>query len=101
MPLTGPAGNGGKGVENKECNILFDEDRFFHLKRLRHSGTYGPLFHEDYFENSDDDEYPRLDVNSSFALSLDHFNIIIETFLRGQLLSVYLSSRRKQTMSFW
>ena len=95
----------------KECSVLFDEDRFFHLKRLRSKGTYKPLFNdEDCFVSSSRQKDPRsddemmdskLDTQSSLALNLDHFNLIVETFLRGQLLSVHLSSRCKETMSFW
>lgn len=106
----------------KECSVLFDEDRFFHLKYLRSKGTYIPLFNdEDYFISSPSRQqqpqnHPhhhqrldrhhemidsKLDTQSSFALNLDHFNLIVETFLRGQLLSVHLSSRCKETMSFW
>jgi len=99
------------GNIDKECNVLFDEDRFFELKRLRSDGNYQPLFHNDDFiysnsssrdEQDEDSQYEiyKLDSDNSYSLNLDHFNLIIETFLRGQAMSCYLSSRKKETMSF-
>lgn len=93
-----------------ECNILFDEDRFYHIKRLRTEGNYKPLFtDEDYHLSSpasnDDKTYKelsKLGTDSSYSLNLDHFNLIIDTFLRGQMLSLYLSSKLdRESMSFW
>ena len=90
----------------KECNILFDEDRFYHLKRLRSEGSYIPLFKDDdYFlssyQQNAGDKISKIDTDSSYSLNLDHFNLIIDTFLRGQLMSLYLSTRNKESMSFW
>eukprot|EP00551_Chaetoceros_affinis_P009177 CAMPEP_0203680304 /NCGR_PEP_ID=MMETSP0090-20130426/38735_1 /ASSEMBLY_ACC=CAM_ASM_001088 /TAXON_ID=426623 /ORGANISM="Chaetoceros affinis, Strain CCMP159" /LENGTH=857 /DNA_ID=CAMNT_0050548315 /DNA_START=45 /DNA_END=2621 /DNA_ORIENTATION=- len=110
-----------------EHNVLFDEDRFYHLKRLRSDGMYIPLFNDEDFFPASTTKTPttststsantvdnkanshaeqmqissKLDTQSTYSLSLDHFDLIIDTFLRGQLLSSHLSSRRKETMSFW
>ncbi len=100
-----------------EYNVLFDEDRFYYLKRLRSNGMYIPLFNDDDFSPCTS-SFPdaacssavagaasvlmsKLDTQSTYSLSMDHFNLVIDTFLRGQLLSSHLSSRSKETMSFW
>ncbi len=68
---------------------LFDDEDYY-LKKYSHGG------HElEFFDAS------KLNGEASYALSLNHFNLIVDTFLRGQLLSLYLSSRNKNSMSFW
>ena len=107
-----------RGKTEKECSILFDEDRFYHLKRLRSKGSYIPLFNDkDYHVSSSNPEeamtnkenknndteraFSKLNNEYSYALSPDHFYLILNTFLRGQLMSVYLSSQSKDSMCFW
>ena len=73
-----------------ESAIIFDEDRFYHIKNLRAAGRYLPLIQ-------------KLDgqsTNRSLSLSLDHFDLIFETFLRTQCLSSYISNGDKELMLF-
>lgn len=83
----------GAGVPNgrNETAIIFDEDRFFHLKNLRAEGRFSPLF----------SSYDLTQRPSTLTLSLDHFDLILESFLRTQCLSTYICSRDKCSMLFW
>ena len=80
-----------------ECHILFDEDRFLELKRMRGNGKYAPLFSN----LSVDVNVPILETRSPLALNADDFNLVLETFLRGQGLSTYISSQKKETLVYW
>jgi len=132
----------GTNDGDRDVNILFDEDRFFHLKTLRADGCYLPLLlGERYFtsaatvndtrspqnrteedaplssdqlttpqwrgDKSGEDDYNRLertaqlDSKSDFALDPAEFGLILETFLRGQGVSSWISSQRKGDMVFW
>jgi hypothetical protein len=82
---------------DSDCHILFDEDRFLELKRMRGNGKFTPLFGDLSVEI----DVPRLETRSPLALSLDDFNLILETFLRGQGLSTYISSQKKETLAYW
>ncbi|CAB9516070.1 DENN [Seminavis robusta] len=81
-----------EAVGDKKCSeptILFDEDRFFHIKRWREEHGYEPLFkHSDH------------DVNRNLALSMDGFNLVLETFVRCQSMNLFLSSQSKEGMAF-
>lgn len=74
--------------EAAECTVLFDEDRFFHLKNLRADKkrllTGIPLTR-----------------SQQLALSVDEFDLVLETFLRGQGLSTYISSQKIDEMLYW
>ncbi|KAL7542840.1 hypothetical protein ACHAXR_012149 [Thalassiosira sp. AJA248-18] len=73
----------------KESAIIFDEDRFYHIKKLRAEGLYQPLIQ-------------KPDTKSAqFTFGLDHFDLIFETFLRTQCLSTYISDGDKESMLFW
>jgi len=117
----------------EDISILFDEDRYFHLKTLRADGCYLPLLlSECYFTSGDTDDgkhqrqheqhgseevssaipqpnpnqanstkTTRLDCKSDFALNPVEFNLVLETFLRGQGISSWISSRPKGEMVFW
>jgi hypothetical protein len=83
--------------------VLFDEDRFFHIKNLRAGGKYKPLFqagspfqrkHVNY------DVDGPMASDDSLALSLDDFDLILETFLRCQSMSTFVSSRPKGRMAY-
>ncbi|KAL9179777.1 hypothetical protein ACHAXT_007747 [Thalassiosira profunda] len=69
--------------------IIFDEDRFFHIKNMRAEGRYVPLIQK------------AGAMDSKGPLSLDHFDLIFEAFLRTQSLSIYISDGDKKQMSFW
>ena len=70
-----------------EPTVLFDEDRFFHIKKARASGEFKPLFIQN--------------TTADLALSLDDFDLIIESFLRCQSMSHYISSRPKEEMVYY
>mmetsp|Transcript_7437 Transcript_7437/g.16861 ORF Transcript_7437/g.16861 Transcript_7437/m.16861 type:complete len:1957 (+) Transcript_7437:3-5873(+) len=72
-----------------ESVIIFDEDHFFHIKNLRAEGRYMPLIQK-----------PDDSTNAKFSLSLDHFDLIFEIFLRTQCLSTYISDGNKEAMLF-
>lgn len=71
-----------------EPTVLFDEDRFFFIKRWREENGYEPLL--EYSEQ----------VNRSLALSMDGFNLVLECFVRCQSMNWYLSSQSKHRMAF-
>ena len=75
------------GARN-ECAIIFDEDRFYHIKNLRAEGRNLPLIQ-------------KRERSSRFTFSLDHFDLIFETFLRTQSLSTFISEGSKESMLFW
>jgi len=83
-------GAGGPNGRN-ETAIVFDEDRFFHLKNLRAEGLFSQLF----------SSYDLTQRTSTLTLSLDHFDLILESFLRTQCLSTYICSRDKCSMLYW
>ena len=72
----------------KESTVLFDEDRFFHLKNVRADKKK---------------TLPGIPQSKSrqLALSVDEFDLVLETFLRGQGLSTYISSQDKERMLYW
>ena len=71
----------------EEPTVLFDEDRFFHLKHVRASMSAKNLC--------------KKSVGSDLALNLDDFDMIVESFLRVQSLSTYISSRNKTEMLYY
>ncbi len=81
----------GVPTGKNETAIIFDEDRFLHLKNLRAEGRFSALF-------------SSLDLNrrkTDLTLSLLHFDVVLETFLRTQSLSTYICSRDKCSMLYW
>lgn len=82
---------------DSECHILFDEDRFLQLKRMRGNGKFTPLFSDLNIEM----DVPRMETRAPLALNLEDFNLILETFLRGQGLSTFISSQKKETLAYW
>lgn len=129
IPTTMTNESGG----GEDISILFDEDRYFHLKTLRADGCYLPLLLSERYFTSDDTgggkhqrqqeqheseevssaiprpnlnqanstKTTRLDCKSDFALDPVEFNLVLETFLRGQGISSWISSRPKGEMAFW
>lgn len=84
---------------SSESTVLFDEDRFLHLKNLREQGHYMPLI-------------PRKNVNTvstlnmlgfsnHLALCREDFDLILKSFLRTQGMSTFISSLPKTSMAFW
>ena len=68
--------------------VLFDEDRFFHIKRWREENGFEPLLRD-----------ADLSANRNLALSMDGFNLVLETFVRCQSMNWYLSSQPKHKMA--
>ena len=77
-----------KKAHNTDPTVLFDEDRFFHIKRHREEYGFEPLMQ---------DADPS--ANRSVALGMDGFNLILETFVRCQSMNWYLSSQPKEKMA--
>lgn len=75
-----------KKGHSQESTVLFDEDRFFHIKRWREEQGFEPLL-----QDADDSR-------RSLALSMDGFNLVLETFVRCQSMNWYLSSQPKSKM---
>jgi hypothetical protein len=77
------------GADGKvEPTILFDEDRFFHVKNLRESEGFSPLFGE-----------LSKNESSKMAIALEDFDLILEVFLRCQSMNVYIGSRKQADMA--
>eukprot|EP00536_Pseudo-nitzschia_multiseries_P000393 jgi/Psemu1/300022/fgenesh1_kg.5_\ len=72
-----------------EPTVLFDEDKFFELKNHRAKKASRPLFTR---QPSD---------SGALALNLDDFDLILESFLRCQSMSIYISSRPKKEMFYY
>lgn len=69
--------------------IIFDEDRYFSIKSHRAEGS-APLFASK--ENMHKERH--------FALNIEYFDLILETFLRTQCLSTFISKERQDLMLF-
>lgn len=84
--------------------MLFDEERFFHIKNLRAQRRYMPLLmgkqYYPTFVAEDIFDQPT-STDTSLALSLDDFDLVLEAFLRCQGMSTFISSRQRTTMAFW
>jgi hypothetical protein len=70
-----------------EPTVLFDEDRFFHVKNLRESEGFESLF-------------GQLKKSTRLALSLDDFDLVLEVFLRCQAMNVFIGSQSPNVMAF-
>lgn len=67
--------------------MIFEEDRFFHIKNLRaqkKSSRSGSKISK-----------------SNLSLSIDEFDVLLEAILRCQGISTYISSQKKESMLFW
>jgi hypothetical protein len=73
-----------------EPTVLFDEDKFFEIKNHRANQAWKSLL-------------PKKEANSSgsLALILDDFDLVLESFLRCQSMSIYISSRQKKDMFYY
>jgi len=69
--------------------IIFDEDRYFSIKSHRAEGS-APLF----------DSKATKHKERNFALNIEYFDLILETFLRTQCLSTFISRERRDLMLF-
>ena len=84
------AAGGEKVDKSHERTVLFDEDRFFHIKNLRHAHGFRPLFRK----------FDLGQTSSRLSLALDDFDLILEVFLRCQSMNEFIASREKNTMAF-
>lgn len=67
--------------------VLFDEDRFFHIKKSRERNGFAPLF-------------GKRSQTTELALSLLDFDLIIELLLRCQCVNAYIGTRGRDEMAF-
>ncbi|VEU34065.1 unnamed protein product [Pseudo-nitzschia multistriata] len=72
-----------------EPTVLFDEDKFFEIKNHRANMAPTPLFNR----------IPS--KTGSLVLVLDDFDLVLESFLRCQSMSIYISSRPKKDMFYF
>jgi len=91
-----------------ECSVLFDEDRFFSIKRLRAEERYIPLLMgQTLFQESCSTGSTKCSLDGPIgqdtilALNPDDFDLVLEVFLRSQGMSTFVSSRQKERMAFW
>jgi hypothetical protein len=77
---------------SSEPTILFDEDRFFHVKKIRERAGFDPLFRPNEISSSS--------TPKQLALSLDSFDLVLELFLRCQSMNDYIGTRRRKDMAF-
>lgn len=72
-----------------EPTILFDEDKFFEMKRLRElsSNRAVPLF-------------TKANCITKLSLSLENFDLVLEVFLRCQSMNAYLGTVERDAMAF-
>ena len=87
----------GYATSEEEPTVLFDEDRFFHVKNIRATKRGKPLF----TRKDDDDGHNNCQATTDLALSLEDFDLIVESFLRVQSISTYISSRDKTDMLYY
>jgi hypothetical protein len=71
--------------------VLFDEDRFFEVKRWRAIRRQIP--------DKVLSQQPG-SLSADFVLRLDECDLVLEVFLRCQSMNVYISSRRREDMMF-
>ena len=92
---------GNRKIE-QETSILFDEHRFFHLKNLRATNKISHLFADEKIRSRIFGTKERKkSLSSSLALSVDSYDLVLETFVRGQGMSSYLSSSTSTESAFW
>ncbi|KAG7352004.1 DENN AEX-3 domain containing protein [Nitzschia inconspicua] len=70
-----------------EPTVLFDEDKFFQIKHHRATKAWKHLF-------------PRDKNTGTLALNLDDFDLILESFLRCQNLSLHINTLPKTDMFY-
>ena len=73
-----------------EPTILFDEDRFFHVKNVRNRDGFHPLFKST----------TKASGSMDLALSLDDFDLVLELFLRCQSMNDYIGTSKREDMAF-
>ena len=75
----------GAAAGSANSTVLFDEDRFFHLKSLRAKKRFTSLFGG---------------KTGDLALDMNNFDLVLECFLRCQSMSSHISSTSKLSMAF-
>lgn len=86
----------------QETSILFDEHRFFHLKSLRATNKISYLFMDEKIRSRIfGTEERKKSISSSLALPVESYDLVLETFVRGQGMSSYLSSSSSTESAFW
>jgi hypothetical protein len=77
------------GASPQEPTVVFDEDRFFHIKSMRHRHGFQPLY---------DPENKA--ARPSLAVSLSDFELIVEVLMQCQSMNAYIASCNKDTMVY-
>jgi len=76
------------GASSSDPTVLFDEDRFFRIKFIRHDQRFQPLFGA------------KRD-SQHLAVSSGDFDLIVELFLRCQSMNEYIGTRKREDMMFF
>jgi len=71
-----------------EPTVLFDEDKFFQIKMDRASKAWKHMF-------------PRASNTGALALNLEDFDLVLESFLRCQSMSMHINSLPKTEMFYY
>jgi hypothetical protein len=71
-----------------EPTVLFDEDKFFEIKNHRANKAWKHMF-------------PRESNTGALALGIDDFDLVLESFLRCQSISMHISSLPKTEMLYY
>ena len=77
------------GATAQEPTVVFDEDRFFHIKSMRHRHGFQPLY----------DPHGRAS-QPSLSVSLSDFELVVEVLMQCQSMNAYIASCDKETMVY-
>jgi hypothetical protein len=83
------ASDDASSSSTQEPTVVFDEDRFFHIKGMRHRHGFQPLY----------DPENRAS-RPSLAASLSDFELIVEVLMQCQSMNAYIASCNKDTMVY-
>ena len=72
-----------------EPTVVFDEDRFFHIKSMRQRHGFRKLY-----------EPSGPAIHASLALSLSDFELVLEVLMRCQSMNAYIATCDKETMAY-
>jgi hypothetical protein len=75
-------------VSTSEPTVLFDEDKFFEIKNHRATKAWKHMF-------------PKDSNTGALALNLEDFDLILESFLRCQNLSLHINTLPKTEMFYY
>jgi hypothetical protein len=96
LPLLGAAAccywieEANETEDDRDPSVLFDEDRFLHIKNIRAQRQNDAIFYG-----------PQTKADTRLALRLDDFDLVLGNFLRGQSMSSYVSALPRKDMVYY